>query len=520
MAFDAPGVYIRYVTDGPLTVRAASTSTAVFIGPTIVGRSISASNPAVITPSFVSSSTEYAEQFTTPGCRSGLVCLPGNSGSFTDHMGHALRGFFMNGGQRAYIVSTSTGVQARATLAVQLTLPGATSADYTFSALSDGAWGNDISVEATASPIGASGGYLDLKIELQLKGDSGDPIKVIERFIGLKGDEVAAINSGLVRVTGPGANASNPLKLKIDAAPANPPASATKSLTGGADSLSSQTTDFEAIFQTLPDIDDISIVVLPGSVWPDHQSVYSLALKHCKDKLDRLTLIQLDDATNDFANISVPLDKFAAVYYPSARVTLPTPGGGQRNMTGIGTTGHIAGVYARTDGESGPWTAPAGVRASIAGVTELSRDISQAAQERMNPNCVNALRYIDGVPVVWGARTRDKGGIYEYVPVMRTAFLIADSLRAALNRVVFAKNTEVLWDNVKAGTSGFMDGLFLQGAFQGATPAQAYRVAVGLNQSMTQDDIRKGILRVNLAFAPAFPAEFIEVVIEQIFEPG
>ena len=73
---------------------------------------------------------------------------------------------------------------------------------------------------------------------------------------------------------------------------------------------------------------------------------------------------------------------------------------------------------------------------------------------------------------------------------------------------------------MKAGTSGFMDGLFLQGAFQGATPAQAYRVAVGLNQSMTQDDIRKGILRVNLAFAPAFPAEFIEVVIEQIFEPG
>lgn len=37
---------------------------------------------------------------------------------------------------------------------------------------------------------------------------------------------------------------------------------------------------------------------------------------------------------------------------------------------------------------------------------------------------------------------------------------------------------------------------------------------------MSQDDIRKGLLKLNVAFAPAFPAEFIEITIEQIFEPG
>jgi phage tail sheath protein FI len=37
---------------------------------------------------------------------------------------------------------------------------------------------------------------------------------------------------------------------------------------------------------------------------------------------------------------------------------------------------------------------------------------------------------------------------------------------------------------------------------------------------MSQDDIRAGVLKLNVAFAPAFVAEFIEVNIEQIFEPG
>lgn len=170
-----------------------------------------------------------------------------------------------------------------------------------------------------------------------------------------------------------------------------------------------------------------------------------------------------------------------------------------------------------TDSEKGAWTAPAGMHASIAGITQLTRDISQTAQEGINPHNINAARYKDGMPVVWGARTRDKGGIYEYIPVMRTAFLIADSLRESLNRVVFAKNTEVLWKNVKAGVTGFMDGLYAQGAFQGATPSEAFEVAVGLGQSMTQDDIDKGLLRVTVRFRPAKPAEFVEVSIEQLF---
>jgi phage tail sheath protein FI len=270
------------------------------------------------------------------------------------------------------------------------------------------------------------------------------------------------------------------------------------------------------VYAALADIDDISLIALPGKNWPDNQSDYEHAIAHCQAKKDRMVLIQLRDDTTDFENISVPKDKYTTVYYPSATVSLQVGGGNTITQT-VNTTGHVTGVFARTDSTKGAWTAPAGMHANIAGITQLTKDISQTKQESINPHGTNALRYIEGIPVVWGAHTRDDG-IYTQVPVMRTAFLIADSLRDTLNRVVFAKNTEVLWSNVKAGVSGFMDTLFIQGAFQGATPAQAFEVAVGLGESMTQTDIDGGLLRVTVRFRPAKFAEFIEVSVEQLFD--
>jgi phage tail sheath protein FI len=511
MAFDTPGVYINYKTDGPLVVRAASTSTAVFIGPTVIGSSVSGS---VVTPTFVSSLTEYAKVFATEGARAGVVCMPTTSNTTLDTMGHAVRGFFMNGGQNAYIVSTSTGTSATASGSLSVT--GSATVIYLATAKSQGIWGNDVQITLSDSPIGAN--FLDVRIELAFTGDDGAET-LVETFIGVAADQLGQIASNIVDITVPDTPPAGPHIATLDVSGAPDGTSAGGNLAGGLNSNTGAEADMGTIFNGLRDIDDISIIVMPDRIWPAAQADYALALAHCQYMKDRITLIQLEDGTTDFSTVSVPLDKFAAVYYPRARVALPVAGGATKTDT-VNTTGHVAGVIARTDGQKGAWTAPAGMRASVSGVTELTVEVSHSFQARMNPENINAIRHIQGIPVIWGARTRDKGGIYEYIPVMRTAILIADSLRDALGRVVFAKNTETLWANVKAGTNGFMDGLFTQGAFQGATPGQAYRVAVGLGESMSQDDIRAGVLKLNVAFAPAFVAEFIEVNIEQIFEPG
>ncbi len=56
--------------------------------------------------------------------------------------------------------------------------------------------------------------------------------------------------------------------------------------------------------------------------------------------------------------------------------------------------------------------------------------------------------------------------------------------------------------------------LFRQGAFQGATPREAFFVKCD-SETTTQDDINLGIVNVLVGFAPLKPAEFVVVKISQ-----
>ncbi len=60
-----------------------------------------------------------------------------------------------------------------------------------------------------------------------------------------------------------------------------------------------------------------------------------------------------------------------------------------------------------------------------------------------------------------------------------------------------------------------MQGLFRQGAFQGASPREAYFVKCS-RETTTQADIDAGIVNVLVGFAPLKPAEFVVIRIQQI----
>ena len=517
----APGVVIRYVTDGPITVRAGSTSTPVFIGPTVIGKSVSGN---VVTPTLVTSAAEFADVFSTRGCRFGPVSLPASGNpDLQDPMGHAIRGFFLNGGSKAYVVSTSQTEETTATASFTLK-NGVKKLSYQVSALSAGKWGNAVKVSLKSSSLGAGFCDIDVTLTVMAEDSNGDKKnkETVERFVGVGMERAGSLSSAVVSFAIDASGGA----VELDTAARG--LTRDVSLSNGKDSSTSVVSDYNPIFTALRDIDDISLIVLPGDVWSskaaasDGRAKYEAAISHAQAAKDRMVLVQLkedDDSFNsNFSTVSVPLDKFASVFFPTADVKMTTPGAGFLTARNVSATGHVAGIFARTDQEKNVWTAPAGMQADIRGITRLTRNISQVNQEAINSNNINALRYIEGIPVVWGTRTRDKAGIYEYVPVMRTAFLIADSLRAALSKVVFAKNTEVLWKNVKASVNGFMGELYTQGAFQGATPSQAFQVFCGLGESMQQSEIDGGLLRVTVRFKPAKPAEFIEVSIEQIFQ--
>jgi hypothetical protein len=136
--------------------------------------------------------------------------------------------------------------------------------------------------------------------------------------------------------------------------------------------------------------------------------------------------------------------------------------------------------YAATDVARGVWKAPAGFQAitnNVTGVTARGA-MTDNRQGTLNPLGVNCLRAFPNLPtIVFGARTlATTEQQWTYVPVLRMALFLEQTLLANLKWVLFEPNAEPLWSAITMSINAFMLGLFKQGAFQGKKPSEAFLV--------------------------------------------
>jgi len=182
-------------------------------------------------------------------------------------------------------------------------------------------------------------------------------------------------------------------------------------------------------------------------------------------------------------------------------------------------SGGVIGLYARVDDSRGIWKAPANeaLNATVSPVVQLSNEDQEDLNVTVNGKSVNAIRNFAGAgTLVWGARTLDGNSEdWKYVNVRRTLTYIEQSVKNAARAYVFEPNKPSTWVSIKASVSGFLTGLWQQGGLAGGSTGEAYEVLVGLNSSMTPEDILEGMLRVTVKVALLRPAEFIEVTFEQ-----
>jgi phage tail sheath protein FI len=207
----------------------------------------------------------------------------------------------------------------------------------------------------------------------------------------------------------------------------------------------------------------------------------------------------------------------AALYYPWVRIGDPLQEGRARAFP---PSGLVAGLYARTDTTRGVWKAPAGIDASLGPVRALANPLTDAESGQLNRRGVNALRTFPVYgSVIWGARTcrgnDEIGSEWKYVPVRRTALFIEETLRRSLKWVVFEPNDEPLWAQIRLNVGAFMHDQFRKGAFQGASPREAYLVKCD-KETTTQNDINLGIVNIVVGFAPLKPAEFVVLKLQQM----
>jgi len=207
----------------------------------------------------------------------------------------------------------------------------------------------------------------------------------------------------------------------------------------------------------------------------------------------------------------------SAYYFPW--VQAPDPLFGNR-PTYFPPCGFVAGIYAATDASRGVWKAPAGINAGLTGVSGLQYLLTDAENGSLNPQAVNCLRQFKVYgDVVWGARTlagNDQAGSeYKYIPIRRLALFLESSLYDGTQWVVFEPNDETLWGQIRLNVGTFLQGLFLQGAFAGTTPAQAYFVKCDAENN-PGPSVALGIVNILVGFAPLYPAEFVVIQIQQI----
>ena len=205
----------------------------------------------------------------------------------------------------------------------------------------------------------------------------------------------------------------------------------------------------------------------------------------------------------------------AATYFPRLLIAAPGKRTGHRL---IAPGGSIAGLYARTDHQRGIWKAPAGVDAGLYGLSGLETDVSDADLAQLGDGSVNVIKTFPGAGVIaWGARSLDpaaSGSEWRYVPVRRLALFIETSIENGLRWAVFEPNGEPLWAQIRLNVASFLHLLFRNGAFQGATPRDAYFVKCD-RDTHTAADVNQGVVNITVGFAPLRPAEFIVLRLQQ-----
>ena len=237
---------------------------------------------------------------------------------------------------------------------------------------------------------------------------------------------------------------------------------------------------------------------------------------HCESMKYRFAILDAPPGLNaqqagEWRN-SVNFDtSYAAMYYPWIKVADFSGGGSTSKM--VPPSGHMAGIYNRTDAERGVHKAPA--NEVVRGAIDLELMLSKAEQDTLNPIGVNCIRSFPGRGIrVWGGRTLSSDGSWRYINVRRLFIMTEASMDVGLQWVVFEPNDRMLWARVRRDVTSFLRTLWLSGALFGSTPEEAFYVKC--DDELNPPEIRDlGQLIIEVGMAPVKPAEFVIFRISQ-----
>jgi len=282
--------------------------------------------------------------------------------------------------------------------------------------------------------------------------------------------------------------------------------------------------------------DEIAIVAAPGMTDP---ASHDALLTHCELLEDRVAILDTPEQVDDIESLTqvetVPVpanakapkggaakpaddgppapgglhprqsdNGFGTVYFPWITVMDPI----SDTLVNVPPSGHMAGIWARTDATRGVHKAPA--NESVNGALNLTYRLTRDEQGVLNDVGVNCLRLfaVEGIRV-WGARTlADAASEWRYLNVRRLFNMIEESIAQGTNWIVFEPNDRTLWKHIQRDIGAFLTRVWSDGGLMGATPDEAFFVKCD-DETNPPDVIDAGQVVAVIGIAPVKPAEFV-----------
>ncbi|MCL1869473.1 MAG: phage tail sheath subtilisin-like domain-containing protein [Promicromonosporaceae bacterium] len=499
----SPGVYVEEVESGSRPIEGVGTSVAAFVG-------LAAKGP-LDQPTLVSNWTQFSQTFGD--------FVPGS------YLAHAVYGYFLNGGGNCYIVRIGgNGDGQQATKAAPKAIGGGASAQvgpFRVAALDSTGKTQKISVEV-ADAGGENPPDDQFKLLVHVDGKEAENFDNVTLKRG-EANVATKINqhSKLIKIEEVGkAGALTRLeRTTVElAAPEPEPEPAPPSTTDlSADAYIGDAADRTG-FSGLEAVEEVTIVAVPdlaaaleqGAIdLETFQAVQLAMIAHCELMGDRMAILDPPPGLNaqavkEWRQTGAGYDsKYAALYWPYLRVFDPLSG----KALLVPPSGHLAGVWARSDGERGVHKAPA--NEVVRGVVALDTQITRAEHDLLNPVGVNAIRSFPGRGVrVWGARTLSSDPAWRYINVRRLFNYLEESILIGTQWVVFEPNDRALWARVRRTIAAFLVNEWRKGALFGSTPDEAFFVKCD-DETNPAEGIDAGQVVCQIGIAPVKPAEFV-----------
>ncbi|HWL34889.1 MAG TPA: phage tail sheath C-terminal domain-containing protein [Frankiaceae bacterium] len=505
----SPGVFVEEMPSASKPIEGVGTAVAAFVGFAGIG--------PFDTPVKVTNWSQFTKTF----------------GYYVDgaYLAHAVFGFFLNGGGECYVVrvgadaapaldAPATADDTKDTAALkpagaQAALPAGTVGAFTVTARGDAAGPVVLEVRPDDPPapdtftllVKQGGRVVDTLTGLSVRPDA-------ERYAPTYVTEQSTL---VTMVATPDAEVAKPPPLGevVLAAPppvpALPPETVTASMYIGDSSARTGMGGLETIDEiTMLCVPDLMSAYERGAVDPTGvNAVQKAMVAHCEGMQDRMAILDplpgLDAQGIYTFWDGVAGSKYATLYWPWIKTLDPL----SDKVRAMPPSGHIAGIWGRSDDTRGVHKAPA--NEPIRGAVDVEWTTTTGEQNTLNPLGVNCIRPFPGRgPVVWGARTlaTKNEPDWKYVNVRRLFNFLEESIAGGTQWCVFEPNDEALWARIRRSISAFLVMQWRAGALFGSTPGEAFYVKCD-GENNTAESIDAGQVICEIGVAPVKPAEFV-----------